>query len=74
MNTTIDQNYDYCLQDLLEAPPLNHLDMVLALGKGEFVIEGNESNFQDAETYAQTYSEEKEVWQGMRLLDFEAID
>jgi len=74
MTTTIDQNYDYALVDLLEQPPLSHLDMVLALGRGEFIIEGAESNYTSAQLYADHHSESKEVWDGMQLLDFEGID
>ena len=48
--------------------------MVLSLGKGEFIIEGYQSNFSHAEIYAQAYSEEKTVWDGMKLLDFDGID
>lgn len=64
MNTT----YDYYLDDLVEAPPYSHYDMVVALAEGRFIVEGKPSTFNDAHYYATQHANESSVWDALKNL------
>ena len=61
--------YDHCMIDLLERPPLSHYDMVRALDSGQFMVEGERSEFTHAMLYADWHSNEQDVWRAMNDLD-----
>jgi hypothetical protein len=69
MSMTI-EDYDFALCDLVEQPPLDHYDMVIALAEGRFIVEGKPSIFSEAEYYAQEHSDEEDVWKALAVLTF----
>jgi len=60
--------FDWALEDIINKPPYSHRDMVLALGRGQFYIEGHQSNYNDALYYAHAHDTE-ESWEAVRALD-----
>lgn len=61
--------FDWSLQDLIDRPPYDHYDMVIALAEGKFIVEGKVSNWNTADTYAHNNADEPEVWKALRALD-----
>ncbi len=57
--------FDWHMEELFNNPPYSHCDMVRALVEGRFIIEGQQSNFSDAELFCQQYSKRKDVWNAL---------
>ena len=63
------KDFNHALVDLVQRPPHSHYDMVIELARGAFVIEGKQSNVQDAIYYADEHSVSKEVWKALTVVN-----
>lgn len=58
--------YDWALSDVVAHPPYDDYWMVVALSRGEFLIEGKKSDWSDALFYAESHPELSEVWDAIK--------
>lgn len=61
--------FDWHHEDIINNPPYDHFDMVVALADGNFIIEGKVSNIEDAQFYADYHNGEPDVWKALEAID-----
>lgn len=61
--------FDWALVDIVENSLYSKYDTVIALARGQFLIEGRKSNFSDAFFYAESHPESESVWSALKDLE-----